>query len=143
MQQIVQGLAGLFVFRLAASLASVLGFLGLTLAVAGVYGIVSFEVGQRTREIGIRVALGAERSQIMRLALGQGLKLVGMGVGAGLFASWILGRAISKLLIGVSGSDPVTYTIVSIMLLVVTLLACWIPARRALMVDPVVALRYE
>jgi macrolide transport system ATP-binding/permease protein len=143
MPQIVQGLAGLFVFRLAASLASVLGFLGLTLAVAGVYGIVSFEVGQRTHEIGIRVALGAERSQIMRLALGQGLKLVGAGLGAGLFASWIVAHAISKLLIGVSGSDLVTYTTVSIMLLVVTLLACWIPARRALLVDPVVALRYE
>jgi predicted permease len=143
MQQAVHGLTGLFFFRLAASLAGAMGILGLTLAVVGVYGVVSFTVSQRTHEIGIRMALGAERLDILRLALGQGLVLVITGVLTGLVVAWALTRVMSQLLIGVSPNDPATYTIISILLSAVALAACYIPARRATKVDPMVALRYE
>ncbi len=143
MEQILHGLAGLFVFRLAASLATVMGILGLTLAVIGVYGVVSFSVTQRTHEIGIRMALGARRGNILKLSVGQGLALVTVGVVAGLFAAWATTRAMTRLLVGVSASDPVTYVTVVVLLLTVTLLACWIPARRAMSVDPMIALRHE
>jgi macrolide transport system ATP-binding/permease protein len=143
MQQTVRGLGGLFVFRLAASLAAALGSLGLTLAVIGVYGIVSFGMVQRTREMGIRVALGADRNDILKLALGSGLALLSAGVVIGLASAWALTRAIAKLLIGVSGSDPVTYATAVVVISSVALFACWIPAHRATRVDPLIALRYE
>jgi len=143
MQHVVQGLGGLFVFRLGASLAAALGFLGLVLAIIGVYGIVSFQMSQRTQEMGIRVALGAAKSDILKLALGQGLALVSIGALAGIVSAWALTRAMNRLLIGVTGSDPATYAITAIVLLSVALLACWIPARRATRVDPMMALRYE
>ncbi len=143
MQQVVQGLGGLFIFRLAATLAAALGFLGLILAVIGIYGIVSFGMSQRTQEMGIRMALGAARADIMKLALGQGLALVSIGVLAGLLSAWAVTRAMTKLLIGVTGSDPVTYAATALALLSVALLACWLPARRASHVDPMIALRYE
>ena len=143
MEQVVQGLGGLFIFRLAAFLAGVMGALGLILSVVGVYGIVSFSVGQRTREIGIRMALGAARADILSLVSRQGLKLIGVGVGLGLLAAWALTRAMAKLLIGVRAADPFTFLGVSMLLAGVTWLACYIPARRATRVDPMVALRYE
>jgi predicted permease len=143
MQETVHGLAGFFMIRLAASLATVMGLLGLTLAVVGVYGVVSFSVSRRTHEIGIRMALGAERWDILRLTLREGLGLVVVGVTAGLAVAWALTRAMSKLLIGVSPSDPATYLMVALLLSAVALLACYIPARRATKVDPMVALRYE
>ena len=143
MQQTVRGLGGLFVFRLAASLAAALGFLGLTLAVIGVYGIVSFGIVQRTREMGIRMALGANRNDILKLALGSGLVLVSAGVVLGVLSAWALTRAIAKLLLGVSGTDPATYAVAVTAISAVAMLACWFPARRATHVDPLVALRYE
>ena len=143
MQRVIHGLAGLFIFQLAASLAAVLGLLGLTLAVVGVYGVVSYSVSQRTNEIGIRMALGAGRGEILKLVSKQGLTLVGIGVAVGLVLAWALTRAMTKLLIGVSPTDPLTYAVVAILLAGVTLLACWIPARRAMSVDPIVALRHE
>ena len=143
MQQVVQGLGGLFIFRLAATLAAALGFLGLVLAVIGIYGIVSFGMGQRTQEMGIRMALGAARADILKLAIGQGLAPVSLGLVAGVLSAWAVTRAMSHLLIGVSSSDPVTYVGTALVLLSVALLACWIPARRASRVDPMVALRYE
>jgi len=143
MQQIVRGLGGLFIFRLAATLAAALGFLGLVLAVIGLYGIVSFGMSQRTQEMGVRVALGAASSDILRLALGQGLALVSIGVLAGVFSAWALSRAMTKLLLGVSGGDPATYALTALTLLLVALLAAYVPARRASRVDPMVALRYE
>jgi predicted permease len=142
MQQTVRGLGGLFVFRLAASLSAALGFLGLTLAVIGVYGIVSFGIVQRTREMGIRVALGANRNDILKLALRSGLVLISAGVVLGVVSAWAVTRAMAKLLIGVSGTDPATYAAAVAAISAVALFACWIPARRATKVDPLVALRY-
>jgi macrolide transport system ATP-binding/permease protein len=143
MEQLVHGLAGLFLFRLAASVAAILGALGLVLAIVGVYGVVSYSVSQRTREIGIRMALGAGNSEILKLVSRQGLVLVGVGVGIGLFLAWGLTRAMANLLVGVSASDPFTFLIVASLLTVVALAACLIPARRATRVDPMVALRYQ
>jgi putative ABC transport system permease protein len=105
--------------------------------------VVSLSVSRRTHEIGIRMALGAERGDILRLTLREGLGLVILGVIAGLAVAWALTRAMAKLLIGVSPSDPATYLIVALLLSAVALLACYIPARRATKVDPMVALRYE
>jgi predicted permease len=143
MQQAVHGLAGLFFFRLAASLAGAMGILGLTLAVVGVYGVVSFTVSQRNHEIGIRMALGAERMDILRLALRQGLVLVVIGVLTGLMVASALSRVMSQLLIGVSPNDVATYALITTLLSTVALAASYIPARRATKVDPMVALRYE
>jgi len=143
MDQVVQGLGGLFIFRLAASLAALLGFLGLVLAVVGVYGVVSFSITLRTHEIGVRMALGANRSDIVMLVSRQGFGLVSAGVMLGLAVAFLFTRAIAQLLMGVGASDPVTFALVSFLLTAVTLLACWIPARRATRVDPMVALRYE
>jgi predicted permease len=143
MQQTVQGLAGLFVFRLAASLAGVLGILGLLLALVGTYGVVSFGAAQRTHEIGVRMALGAARRDVLMLISRQGFSLVGAGLVAGLLAAWGLTRGMSRLLMGVTPTDATTYLAVTALLAAVSLVACWIPARRATRVDPMVALRYE
>jgi predicted permease len=143
MQQLVQGIAGLFLFRLAATVAAIMGFLGLVLAIVGVYGVISYSASQRTHEIGIRVALGAGSHDILKLVSRQGLILVAVGVGAGLFSAWALTRAMTNLLVGVSAADPITYVTVAALLTLVALAACLVPARRATRVDPMVALRYE
>jgi putative ABC transport system permease protein len=143
MKQLLQGAFGFFAFRLAAILAAVLGTIGLILAVVGVYGVVSFAASQRTREIGIRIALGADARDILNLVWLQGVRLVLWGIAIGMAAAWALARAMRHLVAGISTSDPVTYCTVAILLSVVVLLACWIPARRATRVDPMVALRYE
>ena len=122
-------------------LLGIFGALGLLLALVGIYGVISYSVTQRTREIGIRMALGAEPSQVMRLILGHGLKLAFVGVAIGIAASFALTRLMSSLLFGVSATDPVTFASVAILLLVVSLGACYVPARRAMMVDPRIALR--
>jgi putative ABC transport system permease protein len=143
MKQLLQGAFGVFAFRLAATLAAVLGTIGLILAVVGVYGVVSFAASLRTREIGIRMALGADARDILNLVWLQGVRLVLWGIAIGMAAAWALARAMRHLVAGISTSDPVTYCTVAILLSVVVLLACWIPARRATRVDPMVALRYE
>lgn len=117
----------------------VLGILGLILGVVGTYGVVSFGAARRTHEIGVRMALGASGGDILKLISRQGLVLVSAGLAAGLLAALGLTRAVSKLLLGVSPSDPVTYLAVVILLAAVGLAACWIPARRATRVDPMVA----
>jgi predicted permease len=142
-EQMLRGIEGFLLFRLAASLATIMGALGLVLAVMGVYGIVSFAVSGRTQEIGIRMALGAENRDILKLVARQGLQLVMVGLAAGLLAAAALTRTMASLLIGISATDPLTYATVAILLSAVALAACWIPARRALRVDPMVALRYE
>lgn len=143
MQQIVEGSNGLQIFQIVAYIAGSLGGLGLILASVGVFGVVSFAAEQRTREIGIRMALGGTQRDVLRLILVQGVGLVGAGLLAGLVAAFALTRVMTRFLFGVSPSDPLTYGSVVILLAAVALFACWLPARRATRVDPGIALRYE
>jgi predicted permease len=117
--------------------------LALLLATIGIYGVLSASVSQRTRELGIRMALGATARNVGRLIVGQGLKLILSGLVIGLVSALALQRVIGKLLYGVSPTDPLTFTVIALLLIAVALLACWIPARRATKVDPLTALRNE
>ena len=103
----------------------------------------AYSVSQRTAEIGLRVALGAQRTHVLQLILGQGVKLTLLGVAIGLTAAWAMTRLLVSLLFGVSATDPATFVFIPLLLVSVALLACLLPARRALAVDPMVALRYE
>jgi putative ABC transport system permease protein len=142
MAEALNTLAGLLIFKIGAALAAALGMLGLILAVVGVYGVISYAASQRTHEIGIRMAVGARPEDILRMILGQGIVIVGVGLIIGLAATFSAARVVQNF-VTVSATDPLTFLTVSASLTFVALLACYIPARRATRVDAMVALRYE
>jgi predicted permease len=129
--------------RIAAMLAGVFGLLALVLASVGLYGIISYSVSRRTHEIGVRLALGAEPRKVFSMVVGQGVRLVSIGVAIGLIVAFASTRLIASVLAGVSATDPLTFILAPLLLTVVAVLACIVPARRATKVDPMVALRYE
>jgi putative ABC transport system permease protein len=129
--------------RFSTMLLGVFAVLALVLAAVGIYGVMSYSVAQRTREIGIRLALGAQRSDVLKMTMGQGLKLVVIGVAIGVVSAFILTRVMTSLLFGVSATDPSTFITISVVLMGVALVASYIPALRATKVDPMVALHYQ
>ncbi len=134
---------GLWAPRMGAALLGVFGLLALVLASVGIYGVMAYSVAQRTNEIGIRMALGAQPRSILGLVLQHGLVLTLTGVAAGLISAFALARLLASLLFGVSAHDPITFVGVSALLVAVAVVACYVPARRAMRVDPIIALRYE
>jgi putative ABC transport system permease protein len=129
--------------RFSMILLGIFAALALVLSCVGIYGVISCLAGQRTHEIGVRMALGAQRNDVLRLVLGHGAKMALIGVAAGIAASLALTRLMAKLLFGVSAYDPLTFLAVACLLVAVALAAAYIPARRAMRVDPMIALRYE
>jgi putative ABC transport system permease protein len=129
--------------RFSMMLLGIFAALAVMLSSIGIYGVISYLVGQRIQEIGTRIALGAQRGDVVRLILGRGLALTLSGVGSGSVLALILSRQMKKIIYGVSPSDPATFAAVAVLLIAIALLACYVPARRAMRVDPMIALRYE
>lgn len=142
MNQALNTLNGMLFYKIGAVLAAVLGLLGLMLAIVGVYGVVSYAASQKTHEIGVRMALGAQRLDILKMIFREGFLIVAIGLVVGIAGALAVGRVVGNFLT-VSPQDPVTYLFVTGVLSIVALTACYIPARRAMRVDPMVALRYE
>jgi len=132
-----------FLPRLAATLFGVFGAIGLILAAVGLYGVMSYSVSRRTREIGIRMALGAQARQVQQLIVRQGMVLAAIAVVLGLPAAFALSKLFTSVLYGIHNDDPVTFAVVPLFLVAIALLACWLPARRAARVDPQIVLRCE
>ena len=133
----------LFLPRLAGTLFGIFGFIGLVLAAIGLYGVMSYSVSRRTREIGIRIALGAQLSAVHRLILRQGMVLTVVAMALGLPAAFVVAGLLSSFLYGIRPHDAMTFTVVPLFLAAVALVACWVPAWRATRIDPQIALRYE
>jgi ABC-type antimicrobial peptide transport system permease subunit len=129
--------------RIAGTFVGAFGLLALVLAAVGVYGVISYSTRQRTQELAIRLALGAESREVFRLVLSQGLRLALIGISIGLVVSILLTRFLKDLLVGVTSTDMLTFSMVSVLLCLVALLACFVPAWRATKVDPMAALRYQ
>jgi ABC-type antimicrobial peptide transport system permease subunit len=129
--------------RVAAGMATTFGVLALVLATMGLYSVMMYVVSQRTREIGIRMALGANMRDVLQMIVGQGMRLVLIGLALGLTGAFALTRVFASLLLGVGTTDPLTFIGVAVLLAGIALFACWIPARRATKVDPLIALRQE
>jgi len=143
MEQALDGGNGFFLLNMGAGFAAVLGGLGLILAVIGVYGVVAYAASRRTNEIGIRMALGADRGNILLMVLRQGFGVVLVGIGAGVVVALGLARLLSNMLFGIRPTDPLTFSTVTIVLALAAVAACYLPAHRATRVDPLVALRHE
>ena len=133
----------LYLQRMAATLLSLFGLLALSLASLGLYGVMAYSVSQRTRELGIRISVGAERQDVLRLILGQTFVLAAIGIAGGLVTATAVTRFASNLLYGISPADPATFALIAVLLLFVSLVAGYFPARRATRIDPMVALRSE
>jgi putative ABC transport system permease protein len=143
MEQSLGGANGFFLYRMGSRFTVVLGLLGLVLALVGVYSVISYAASQKTHEIGVRMALGADRGDILKMVLRQGFVLIGAGLVSGVVLAFLAGRGIGSLLVGVSPSDPVTLISVALLLAAVGLVASYIPARRAMNIEPLRALKYE
>jgi putative ABC transport system permease protein len=143
MDQLIAQSPAVFLRRYPSYLIGSFAALALVLAMVGLYGLISYAVSQRVRELGIRIALGAQQRDVMRLVMGQGARLAITGVAAGILAALGLTKLMRSLLFGVSAADPLTFAVVAVLLTIVAMAACWIPARRAMRTDPVVALRHE
>jgi len=129
--------------RFSMLLLGIFAALALILAAVGIYGVMSYSVAQRIHEIGIRMALGARRTDVLKMIVNQGLKLVSIGMMLGLAAAFLLTRVLQSLLFGISATDPVTFFVISLVLLAVAILASYLPALRATKVDPIIALRAQ
>ncbi len=129
--------------RLSMTLTAMFGGLALVLASLGIYGVLYYVVSRRTQEIGIRLALGATRGDVMRLIVGHGMTLAVAGIAIGLAAAWAITRSLGSLLVGISPHDPGTFAAIAALLASIALVASYLPGRRATRVDPVIALRYE
>ena len=143
MSKMLDGPNGFFLLRMGALFGGALGLLGLVLALVGIYGVVSYAGSQRTQEIGVRMALGAQRLDILRVVVGRGLLLIATGVGLGVACSLGVARLMSNLLFGVSSTDPITFVGVPVVLGGMAVLASYVPALRATRIDPMRALRQD
>jgi putative ABC transport system permease protein len=129
--------------RMGAALIGLFGVLGMMLAAVGLYGVIAYSVGRRTHEIGLRIALGAESGDVLKMVFRQGMLIVFVGVVLGFFGAMAASQILSSVLYGISAVDPLSFGVASIVLLGVAFLANWLPARRAARIDPMIALRYE